>query len=103
MGKDEQQIIAQAMRMGRPIPDRIRNAPELFMGLDLYLDAFFDLDSERSHGLGLTPIPWTSIKQYAEAWEFDEEQTHDLFFFIKKMDQAHLDRLERKSKQNQSK
>lgn len=98
MGDTDQLIVAQALRTGRPIPDRILNAPELNLGLQLYLDAFFDLDSERSHSVGLTAIPWTSIKQYAEAWEFDEEQTCKLFFFIKKMDAAHLKRLEHKQK-----
>lgn len=98
MGKIDQQISKQALRMGKPIPDRILNAPELQLGLELYLDAFFDLDSERTHGFGLTPIPWSSIKGYAEAWEFDEEQTRDLLFLVKKMDQAHLERLEAKQK-----
>lgn len=96
MGPSEQQIVAQALRMGKPIPDRILNAPELHLGLELYLNAFLDLDSERSHGFGLTAIPWTSIKQYADAFELDEVQTSDLFFFVKKMDQAHLKRLDAK-------
>lgn len=100
MSKSEQQIVAQALRTGQPIPERINNAPELNAGLQLYLEAFFDLDSERSQGLGLSPIPWSSIKYYAEAYDFDEYQTYCLFLFIKKMDSAHLKRLE--VKQNRS-
>jgi hypothetical protein len=75
------------------LPDRIANAPELAPGLQLYIDAFFDLDSERSHGQGLSQIPWSSITNYAKAFEFDEEQTEDLFFFVKRLDGEHLKRL----------
>ncbi|WQZ00291.1 tail chaperonin [Escherichia phage Shy] len=78
------------------MPDRIANAPELELGLQLYLQAFFDLDSERSHSLGLTPISWSSIIGYARAFEFDEEQTESLLFHIRRMDTEHLKRLESK-------
>ena len=84
------------MRAGQPLPERIANAPELEVGLQLYLQAFFDLDSERSHGNGLAPIPWTSIAAYARAFEFDEEQTEDLFFHVRRMDAEHLKRISAK-------
>lgn len=84
--------------MGVETPDTLSNAPELRQGLQLYLEAFFDLDSERNHAMGLARIPWSSIRQYAEAFEFDEEQTDELFFFIRRMDTEHLKRLEAKSK-----
>jgi len=99
MSKIEQSIAKQALRSGRPVPDRIANAPELKPGLLLYMQAFFDLDSERSHAFGPTPIPWTSIYQYAKAFELDPEQTEDMFYFIKAMDSANLKRIEEKSKQ----
>ncbi|WZB35695.1 tail chaperonin [Enterobacteria phage FtMidnight] len=86
------------MRAGQALPDRIANAPELQIGLQLYLQAFFDLDSERSHSMGVTPIPWSSIATYARAFEFDEEQTEDLFYFIRKLDQEHTKKLAEKQK-----
>lgn len=97
MGKHEQSIARQAMRFGQPIPDRIANAPELRIGLQLFLQAFFDLDSERTHVFSPSPIPWTSIKAYCEANELDEEETDDMFYFVKAMDEAHLKRLAAKS------
>lgn len=96
MGPIEQNIIKQAMRFGQPIPDRILNAPELQNGLYLYLQAFFELDSERSHAFGARPIPWSSIKDYAAAFNFDECQTDDLFYFIRQMDNEHLKKLQKK-------
>jgi hypothetical protein len=83
------------LRSGQPLPERIANAPELRLGLVLYINAFFDLDTERSHGamVGLKHIPWSSIKDYALAYELDEYQTESLFYFIKAMDCAHLKNL----------
>ena len=82
--------------MGAPIPERIENAPVLMQGLELYLRAFFDLDSERGIGFSILPIPWFSIIRYAEVYGFDEEQREDLVFFIRRMDSAHIERLNKK-------
>lgn len=98
MGPIEQNIIKQAMRSGQPIPDRIVNAPELQNCLYLYLQAFFDLDCERSHAFGPSPIPWTSINDYANAFNFDQEQKDDLFYFIRQMDGKHLEKLRQKQR-----
>lgn len=92
----EQNIARQAVRAGEPLPERIANAPELTNGLQIYLQAFFDLDAERSHAMAPTPIPWTSIAAYARAFEFDEEQTEDLFFHVRRMDAEHLKRISAK-------
>lgn len=98
LGPSEQNLAKQAMRAGQPIPDRIANAPELINGLELYINAFFDLDSERSHATAPTPIPWRAIAEYAAVFDFDEEQRDDLFFFIKRLDSEHLKRLAEKMK-----
>lgn len=93
LGESEQKIALAAMRAGQPLPDRIANAPELQLGLSLYLTAFFDLDSERSHSQGVTMIPLSRVRSYAEDYEFDAEQTEDLIFFIREMDTAHCKRV----------
>lgn len=85
--------------MGQPIPDRIKNAPELLPGLGLYLGAFFDLDSERTHAFGPAAIPITAILAYAAAFKFDEDQTEDLIYFIREMDKENLKRVNEKQKQ----
>lgn len=98
LGPIEQNIAKQAMRAGQPMPDRIANAPELKTGLQLYMQAFFDLDCERSHALAPTAIPWSSVQDYARAFEFDEEQTEDLHYFVRRMDTEHLKKLSAKIK-----
>lgn len=98
MGPIEQSIAKQAIRAGQPLPDRIANAPELRPHLQLYLSAFFDLDAERTHAFSPSAIPWSSMAEYAKAFEFDEELTDELFYFIRRMDSEHLKQLASKSK-----
>lgn len=99
LGPVEQTIARQAVRNGQPIPDRILNAPELQLGLQLYLNAFFELESERtSNGYGPSPIPWSSMAQYASVFEFTEELRDDLFFHIRAMDHEYLKRVYAKIK-----
>lgn len=90
LGSSEQSIAKQAMRSGQELPDRIANAPSLRQGLWFYLQAFFDLDGERSHGMGLGRIPWSAVMAYADYYDLDEEQTELLLQFIRSMDAAHL-------------
>jgi len=98
----ERSLVQQAMRAGEPIPDRIVNAPELHLGCELYLQAFYDLDSERTHAMGLTAISWSSMMQYAIMNDLDEEQTESLIYHVRRMDQDHLKRLAKKNKSTQT-
>lgn len=95
----EQNIARQAVQARKPLPTNIQNAPELETGLQLYLQAFFDLDSERSHAFSLVRIPSSAVRAYAYEFDFDEEQTELLTFYIEQMDGAHLKRLRAKQEQ----
>lgn len=97
----EQNVARQAVQARRPLPSNIKNAPELRIGLQLYLQAFFDLDSERSHAFSLVRIPSSKIRQYAREFELNEEQCDSLQFFVEQMDGSHLKRLkDRQDKSN---
>lgn len=85
-----QGIIRQLIKDGKPLPEWYTNAPTLPSSLNLYLQAFFDLDSERSYGFGPGPIPWGAIAGYASIYKFDEEQSANLVYYIKRMDAAFL-------------
>lgn len=97
MGMKEQNIIAQAVRFGDKIPDKILNAPKLESHLQIYLTAFFELDSDRSVGMSLGRIPWSSVCKYSEFYEFDKDQAEDLFYFVAKMDDVYLKFVQRDS------
>ena len=90
-------------RSGAPLPAVIENAPQLFRGLEVYLQAFFDLDSERNHGMGAMAIPWSSIVKYAEFQRMDDDQTQDLLYFVRAMDSWNLDRIVKDQKRERPK
>jgi hypothetical protein len=89
----ERKIVEDSRRFGDPLPDKIKNKPHLFLGLSLYLNAWFELDPERSHHHGLERIKRSTIFEYANDYGLSEEQTEDMIFYLREMDTAHLDRL----------
>jgi len=86
MGEHEQKIIQQALRLRRPLPDEIKDAPELQFGLEIYWDAFWDLSTCRPSSFSVGAIPWSSIRDYGQTFEFDESQMETLFYVIRLMD-----------------
>lgn len=83
-------LTAQMRRDGVEVPEQITNAPKVTMDLLCYVDAFYELDTERSHGMALVRIPWSAIVAYGDRYGFDVDE---LVFFIRKMDDAHLEKL----------
>jgi hypothetical protein len=75
-----------------PIPEKIKNAPQLYEGLDLFYIAFMDMNSCRALGYGMVgPINWLTINTYCDVHGLQGEQREDMFFFINKMDAAYSD------------
>jgi len=97
-GPQECKIIQQCLRERLPFPQAIQNAPQLQMGLELFFDAFLDLDGDRPPGWTTSPIPWAVVKDYAKAYNITGEQRDDLVFFVRRMDRAYLGHLEKKAK-----
>lgn len=100
-GPVQQSVSKTAMRLRGKVPEKFVNGPELLWGLELYFNAFFDLDTERSHSNGWTYIPYSAVAAYAVLWAFDEDQTERLFTHIKAMDSAHIERLEANRKKDE--
>jgi len=95
-GEVEQRLIKQCLKMRRPLPDSIQNAPALELGLELYWDAFWDLSTCRPSGFGAGPIPWLAIRDYGLTFGFDDEQLEDLFYLVRVMDNAYLEHYKKK-------
>ncbi len=92
MGKDEEWLVEQAMRSGAPIPERIKNAPELNAGLELYLLAFMELTSCRGLGYGaIGPVPWIAIDRYCEVHGIVGESREDVFYHVQRLDKVYMD------------
>lgn len=95
MGQIERRIVEESYRRRSKLPDRIQNAPQLRLGLELYYIAFIDLSTCRTTGFGAGPIPWSVVQDYADTFDFDEDQTEALHYFVRKMDAAYLDHVNR--------
>jgi len=98
MGQAERTIIRQCFVRRRPLPDRIQNAPDLHMGLELYFGAFMELNTCRSTGWSAGPIPAWCIDEFCSRNELDSDEAEDMHYLIRQMDQEFLKYMERKSK-----
>jgi len=81
----------QCLRENLPFPKAISEAPILTPGLELFDISFMDLSCCRQIGMSLGPIPWTAITDYCKFNKIREEQTCDMHYLIRKMDEAYLD------------
>lgn len=82
-------MIRQAIQTGQPVPERIANRPELEQGNMFYLQAFFDLDTERYQGFnGPGRIPWSAMVAYAKHYGLFSYEVDDFVQIIKAVDAA---------------
>lgn len=79
------------MRFGQPIPERIQNAPELWLGNLLYYQGFLDLTSSRQVGLALGPISLMNAMEYCLLMGIEGEQAEDFLWIIQRLDQKYLE------------
>lgn len=96
----ESRILRECYAWKKKVPDKIKNAPDLLLGLEFYFRAFVDLTTCRSSGWSPGPIPWTDIHGYAIMNGLDEEEADTLHHHISKMDNAYLTQIEQKNKNN---
>lgn len=77
------------MKKGAGLPDWVENAPDALPGEDLYMAAFADLLTERTHELG--PIPFSKILWYAcDLMGLDESYGMVFCTVIREMDIEYL-------------
>lgn len=93
MGKVEDALADQMARDGI-ILETVKPKPKVSLGLSIYLEAFFELDTERYVGMSIGRIQWSSIVRYAEYYGMNVDET---IYFIRKMDDAYLERIARKN------
>ena len=88
----EQKILEDCYRLRRPLPQAIREAPELNLGLEFAYQAFWELTTCRPVGFGVGAIPWSAIREYALAYGVDEEEDFSEFtLLIRAMDRVYVD------------
>lgn len=57
---------------------------------NFYLKSFHDLSTERSIGMGLGPIPWSKIVEYADWYGLEPDVIEAFVDIIRTVDVAYL-------------
>jgi len=57
----------------------------------VYYSAWVDLDSCRSIGMAVGPIPWTAIEEFCNVNGLDIDEKADMHYFLRKLDGVYLD------------
>lgn len=87
----EQNILKQASVTKEKIPERIANAPEITLGLELYMNAFYALTSCRgSLYASEGPIPWLAMRDYCEDFDIRGEDRRIFIYLMTALDQTYL-------------
>lgn len=90
-GPVEQAIIDMAIKRRQQLPEKIANAPVVLAGLELYYEAFLELSTDREIGMGIGPIPWSSIDRYAlRAGLVSDDDYADFKDLVRAMDGAFM-------------
>jgi len=83
--------MGMAARRRTSLPPWLEGRPNLQPGANIYYEAFQELGTCRPVGMGEGQIPWTAIRQYAEAYGFEGEEFDILLEIIRAMDGEYLE------------
>ncbi len=73
----------------------MEDEPELKEWLEFYLTAYFDLQTTRQSGFGLTSFSYFSIRDYARDFEMGYEDYVEFEYFIREMEKVEFKIAER--------
>jgi len=79
------------VRFGQPLPARIQNAPELWLGNRLYYDGFLDLTSSRPVSMALGPLSILTLMEYCYITGIEGDQRDDFIWIITHLDAKYLE------------
>jgi hypothetical protein len=76
---------ARNKKFEQQLLDKIGDSPDPGIELELYVNAYLDLDTEREW---LSPIPWSKIAFYCIFNQLSEDQTWTMIELIRRVDNA---------------
>jgi hypothetical protein len=90
-GSSYQGVVKAAADSRKGLPEKFIEIGEMTEPwMAFYIESFFELSTERSVGMGIGPIPWSSIFNYASAFEFTGSDYHTFHSIIRAMDSHYL-------------
>jgi hypothetical protein len=89
---NQDRLIKDSLRRTGRLPKNFANRPTIGIGMQLFMDAFWDLTTTRQvTESGASPIPWLAIKQWCDEYDLDDGLRYEMFHFIRKLDMSYLD------------
>lgn len=85
-----QGYISTLQRYGKPLPAEYLARPKLSRALTFYLEAFWDMSTDRQIGMGEGPIPFSAIDRLAVRLGLDPGAFQRLKSLIRTMDHEYL-------------
>ena len=82
--------VESGLKKGRPAPDWYYEKQELSEREVWVTNAFWDLNTERSTGMGVGPIPFSKIITYGEFYDLPKTISRDFARVIRQMDATYL-------------
>lgn len=79
-------LVSEYRAAGLKVPPELLERPAVPEHLLFYWSAFWELSSDRSFGMGMGPIPHSSISQYAAGRNLDNDMTDKFTAIIRNMD-----------------
>lgn len=64
-------------------------APRLAAGAQIYIDAFWELSTERDFGYAMGPIPWSKIMEYADRAGLDAVMNRVFLKVVRELDEEY--------------
>jgi hypothetical protein len=74
--------------LNKPIPEKLANPPQITLGDEFYLEAYLELDTERSKSMGIERIPFSSIVLYGQFYGLSFDECSELLFVVRLIDNA---------------
>lgn len=91
-GATEKAIIERSVKYNLPLPDAIKNAPELNFGLKFYYNAFLTLNKCRTILMGtVSPLTYFMYVDFCEKNDIIGEQRDDFIDILTLVDEAYLE------------
>ena len=87
----------EAARDGLP-PRFIEVEEKTDKWMEFFLDAFFELDTERISGYGIFPIPVSRIRSYAARYGYEGELEEEFVYYLRAMDRHYMTYAQSKEK-----
>lgn len=85
---DQINFLMDVARADGAIPTPLRDRPKLASSAVCYWEAFCSLSTDRPGGMGVMPIPWSSIDRYARRHGIEGEDFDRLAKLVMAVDAA---------------